>query len=565
MAQSISTSALRANVALSYARSIASQNNTFITIGNKTGAAIAETAVDSAADISEFHSRMIGGIKVTNQDVSVSTDRVNWVAGNVYDQYNAYQDTSCFITVASGTSFNVYKCLSNNNGAPSTAIPNLVSAPPFKTADNYVWQFMWTVSDVIASKFSTPTTIPVVTATALSSQAVKGSVDTFVINDAGRLYNNYFNGIIQTTDIQTSTSIRLPATASAVNGFYENCTLEVTSAGSVNYGEVRIITAYNGATKSITLSAPFSGLQVNDTYAIRPQVIVTGSANSAIVSAVVDPGANTIASVIVHARGSDYTLATANVYANSAVGVLRQADITPHPSPIQGHGGNILVDADARYVTIAKTIANTTPFIANVSSFAAIGIVSDYLLNNVVVTGSGRIGAFIPSETVLAYRKVGGDLGPVVATANSITSAQSTFAGIRVNDIVAIANSSVVSLATVQSIANSSYATVTNQFAISGNASVIHTAQLGTVQTVNSTSVTLTNVPTNIPSTYTNIVGATSKATGTVTNIGYSPDQNTATANSVVKNSGTVVYINNSAPINIASNKSITVKLTITF
>jgi hypothetical protein len=57
--------------------------------------------------------------------------------------------------------FNLYICLNNNGGVPSTIKPYGTSSVPFQTSDGYIWKFIYTVPAALRERFLTPTWIPV--------------------------------------------------------------------------------------------------------------------------------------------------------------------------------------------------------------------------------------------------------------------------------------------------------------------------------------------------------------------------------------------------------------------
>lgn len=85
--------------------------------------------------------------------------------------------------------YNVYKCLDNNNNAPSTIKPIGTQIEPIKSADGYVWKFMYNVPISLRNKFLTNTNIPVVSA--LTNQFYSnGKLDTIIINNRGSNYTS---------------------------------------------------------------------------------------------------------------------------------------------------------------------------------------------------------------------------------------------------------------------------------------------------------------------------------------------------------------------------------------
>jgi hypothetical protein len=85
--------------------------------------------------------------------------------------------------------FNVYQCLDNNNGVPSTIKPTGTTVDAIRTSDGYMWKFIYTIPIALRNKFLTDTYMPVVTA--LRDQFYSaGSLKTVRINQAGSGYSS---------------------------------------------------------------------------------------------------------------------------------------------------------------------------------------------------------------------------------------------------------------------------------------------------------------------------------------------------------------------------------------
>ena len=105
-------------------------------------------------------------------------------SGTVYDEYRHNYTSSN--TASSGAStlwastfyvvtsdYNVYKVISNNNGANSTVMPTGTSTNILTTADGYKWKFMYSISASDVIKFVTSDFIPVKT---IGAKAIDGEV-----------------------------------------------------------------------------------------------------------------------------------------------------------------------------------------------------------------------------------------------------------------------------------------------------------------------------------------------------------------------------------------------------
>ena len=129
--------------------------------------------------------------------------KLNWASGVVYDYYRqdyttinkSYTGASnlydCRWIVRNQTN-NVYVCLNNKEGIPSTSEPQNTSNEPFVTADGYQWQRVYNLtagdySDYSTNNFMPITSTEVVTATdgAISTVIIENPGGSFTVNPIG--------------------------------------------------------------------------------------------------------------------------------------------------------------------------------------------------------------------------------------------------------------------------------------------------------------------------------------------------------------------------------------------
>lgn len=108
----------------------------------------------------------------------------------VVGDYNNAQtlDASHFYCIVSNRY--VYKCLDNNNGAPSTVMPYGTSYQKITTSDGYVWKYMYTIPNSLVNKFMTIDVIPVTTAIKQQYYS-RGTISSTSILNYGQ---NYVSG-----------------------------------------------------------------------------------------------------------------------------------------------------------------------------------------------------------------------------------------------------------------------------------------------------------------------------------------------------------------------------------
>lgn len=149
----------------------------------------------------EFDTRTgIISMKLINiRDVSYVIPRRDWETGTVYDQYDSNYSTT--YTSDSGatsikdanfyvltSSFGVYKCLFNNNGAVSTQEPNGSDVTPVTYSDGYIWKYLYTIPLSSRNRFLTNAYMPVqrsVTNTFYSN----GQISSITIDNGGSGYD----------------------------------------------------------------------------------------------------------------------------------------------------------------------------------------------------------------------------------------------------------------------------------------------------------------------------------------------------------------------------------------
>lgn len=179
--------------------------NVYFTIGkvrpwaNESNPDIANT---SALAYYEVWKNMIGGKRVTGNDIQHCVPRIDWQSGVIYTPYNDIIDSKSFNTAANGfyvmnDDFEVFKCLGNNNGNESTIKPTTFSET---TADGYVWKYMYTIPAAYRLRFLTDDFMPVVQSAAVRSNAVPGELAFIDIVDSGSDYTDNNLSIIITGD-----------------------------------------------------------------------------------------------------------------------------------------------------------------------------------------------------------------------------------------------------------------------------------------------------------------------------------------------------------------------------
>ncbi len=161
----------------------------------------ANTSVDT---FNEIWKNMIGAKKIQGNDVRLGIRRFDWEENT---NYIAYDDCTCSLNMNNANTkfyvvtdeWNVYKCISNNNGGISNTKPtSTITNASVETVDNYIWKYMYTLSDEERMRFTTDQYIPVKTLTLddgslqwqVQNTATQGAIEAIAMTDFGLGYTD---------------------------------------------------------------------------------------------------------------------------------------------------------------------------------------------------------------------------------------------------------------------------------------------------------------------------------------------------------------------------------------
>jgi len=113
---------------------------------------------DTHKSKNEFLEKTLFGKKIQNSDIHFCIPYYPWQVGSVYAEYDDTVDLTGqnFYAVVGPTQndtgdYRIYKCLDNNNGATTSNPPNYNATTTnqiYKTADGYVWKYMYRLTDL---------------------------------------------------------------------------------------------------------------------------------------------------------------------------------------------------------------------------------------------------------------------------------------------------------------------------------------------------------------------------------------------------------------------------------
>lgn len=440
---------------------------------------------DSEAYKRQVYNDMLFGKKINASDMRLMVDRVDYVSNVVYAMYDDedqnLQGKNFFVTVARGNERDVFKCLSNYNGHPSTSPPDKNDISNFdeiyRTSDGYVWKYMYTVPYADMEKFATDAYIPVVPNTSVTTSANNGSIDVVMVESAGEGYKNYLYGTLGKNDLNIGGNFRKIDVSgnnqsSTIDDYYAGCIFKVVSGlGAGLYARIESYDAY-GNNRVVTLSSTVGTintpglLDITSEYEITPEVRITGDFTqtvNAMARAVINSTANNIDYVEILNKGLDYKYASAYVYSSNVVPVTSNSVVRPIIGPFGGHGFDANNELGATRACFSITFKESVDSLPSINDFRQVGILSDPLFANVVVNFSTKSSTqFITDETVYQVNPIRlfAEAVTINTTANSVTADLAYFDELEANTILFIEGSSSQQLATIVGITNSTHLTI---------------------------------------------------------------------------------------------------------
>ena len=236
--ESVSEPSPNTNLYLVYGRTIAWANDSDPPAANT-----------SVATEYEIWNNMIGGKRITGNEMRHVIPRYNWSTDTKYIAYdhmnpNLYDSNVRFYVVTQD--FNVYKCLSNNYSSNSTVEPtSLNTTAVSQTADGYIWKYMYSLTEDDKLNFTTSSYIPVRTVGSddgstqwtVQTNAIEGAINIILVTNGGSGYTNVSN--LSVTISGDGTGATATASINTVSNIVSNVTV-------TNFG-----TGYSYATVSI--------------------------------------------------------------------------------------------------------------------------------------------------------------------------------------------------------------------------------------------------------------------------------------------------------------------------
>lgn len=340
---------------------------------------VPDVAETTAEKETEALNELITLIRLNSTNIRMGLKKEDWISGTVFSKFDpdiepsAYGNTlpALYTTVSSEAGISVYKCIDNNNGAPSTDIPTGEQLGYVLMSDGYIWKFMGSVETIDQVQFSTEDFYPISIKYTndgsdqwqVQEQAKVGSVSSF-----GPFITS---GSFSSIPTATVSGIGTEATAGVEFNNPESGVYDLTRIWCATSGQ-----NYDGDTYAIvknTTNSSGSGASVNLTVTngvVSLESIVggTGYTNGAVLVIVGDgtgaQGGVTISSGVVSVvdiidGGANYTWAKGFIIPGSA-GAVGKALMAPS----SGHGKDIIAELGARTAVFSIQIDESlSPYI----------------------------------------------------------------------------------------------------------------------------------------------------------------------------------------------------------
>lgn len=417
---------------------------------------------------------------------------IPYVSNKLYNMYDDIVDQSSsnsYVIVYEGSNYYCYRCLDNNYNANSTDQPLYSTVigsgnSIFRTADGYLWKYLFQVTETDALKFSSTEYFPIISYD--KSEIVdSGQLRVIKVEDVGQGYDNYLSGAFAGGDLHINGNRQMFAVsnsvASAVNGFYTGCLLYI-SAGS-GAGEYRYITDYVSISNGnfIYLSSDLDTVTNGSQFEIYPRIIVHNNNEVAnvVARAIVNSSANAITRVEILYSDYNLTNLTANIVANDVVQVAKVAQFRPIYSPYGDHGYDLLNELKSNTVCLYTKIANTeNSTLVNNNSYTEIGLIKNPLFSNVNLGLTNSVSSFEIGETIFKISKtlIGTASGTLDNNTLTFSSLDTTDNLVNKYFWMATSNATIAQVGQVNAVTNSTVLTLKSNLSFTCTAISIYQA-----------------------------------------------------------------------------------------
>jgi hypothetical protein len=365
----------------------------------------------------DFLRRVIFGKKINDADIRYMFKKNPWVANRVYTAFDDQIDSenlNLYVTVGNGdgeTSIKVFKCLSNNNGRPSTVEPTIsLLNTDFETqslADGYVWKYMFEVPVAEYLSFQTTTELPYVPDVNALATAKESISDIKIVKTPAFLFQDLNLGSCLTLSVSTDNARNLAEPIKthrveilvndktkiikAGKGSYKNMYLRVVDPDNERLTIFDIVESEEvpGATDRMFIKIrtfidsagthPNMNRLLGKEVFISPKIEITKSPGIHAIAYGVLDSAGTLSKINFINGGTEYKYATAKLLVPDSLAEREtETELRVIPSPIGGHAANPILELFmSKAVVVTNFFATSEERIPESNGYTKIGLVKN--------------------------------------------------------------------------------------------------------------------------------------------------------------------------------------------
>lgn len=362
---------------------------------------------DTNVNLYSTFNSMIAGKRLVGNDVSLVIPRHNWTADTIYVPYDDQSNSAVFFSSANShyvltENLSVYRCIDNNNNAPSLIQPTgdySINNGFVRLSDGYVWKYMYRVP--VSDRFLSPDWIPVpsVQSPAYYGNALNvlpGTISRIAVENGGTGYAA--NTILKITGNGTGAN----AVANLVSGSIVGCNVQIYGSG-FTHQNCHVIAIGTGAGANLRpILSPTRG------HAANPALEL--GANTVMVSCRVGyPESSEDGKITIHNDFRQVSMLLADTKYNTELSSTKANSIVVMASTILVTSGNPYVRDELVYQ--GSDVANAT-YVASVV---------DYSVNNIFVNeqhGTIQVGSALKGNTSMVSRIVADLVPPDLSSSN---------------------------------------------------------------------------------------------------------------------------------------------------
>ena len=383
----------------------------------------------------EFQRKVIFGNKIGDTSARYMFYQNSWISGTVYDAFDDtkdVEDMNMFVTIQNDENdYIVFKCIENNNGAPSTVSPQTViesfatvDYQSIETSDKYIWHYMFTVSSGEADIYKTSDSLPLpseygdadVIANAkesISQIAVEttptGQFNQYLFGEATTIANSSDVLIKSTSVVGDKLNIILGVTNKVGRTLYNDSDaykyMYFRSASGATQGKLYdvIASTSNNADKEITITLKTSDTISGSSGQLVPKIAVTSSTlegTRAKAYGIIDQF-GTLKRIAFETKGTQYKFATAQVVYPKSLTAPGITTLRVIVSSKGGHGSSPINEMAMSRLAIVTNFTGESDTIPDSNTYTQVGLIKNPTFTD-SATGNSSIPASFDNRVVVS-------------------------------------------------------------------------------------------------------------------------------------------------------------------